>query len=139
MSFSINQYVHAADTTVSTVGSDTPGGNLAQVTGAEVSVTVSQTSQCLLVLSGSVQTQTAESYIGYQVNSDTPVVLLSTSRSDSVINFVHHCGFVHPFTLPAGTHTVKLMAARAVNNTIILGAGGINKIRLSVVVLGRPS
>jgi hypothetical protein len=127
-----------ASAVVSTVFSNVAGGNQTQVASVQVAVTLAVESLCLIHYSGAALIQTADAFLGYQVNSDTPTVSLYVARADNNRGRVTNMFFADPIILPAGSHTIKLTASRATNNFTLVdnntdGLFGDGKLRVTVL------
>jgi hypothetical protein len=89
------------------------GANLAQVASIQVSFTLDVDSVVLIGYVGSIYVGTGRNLaLGYQINSDDAVVCNYTSRTAVNADVNNGC-FTCPVALPAGSHTIKLMAGRS--------------------------
>jgi len=105
--------------TVTSVFSDVPGGNMAQVSDVQVTFNALEGERVEIKYIGQAQMNGSDNIIlGYQMDSDTPIethyTYDTTTTSARDISFNR---FTDP--LSAGQHTVKLMASKSVGNASI--------------------
>lgn len=110
----------ASDFTVTQTYSETPGGNMAQVSSVQVSVTTKDNEKVLISFSGAIGlAATSDIAYGYQIDSDTPVICgYSNQQGTLSLSFTALSA-----ALSAGSHTIKLMACKGTGTTIVKGVG----------------
>jgi hypothetical protein len=141
MAIALHTYSIPASITVSqATGGDAgvEGANMVQAGSAQVSVPLAVESLCLILFNGSIglgAATTTWAVMGYQIGAATPVVVHRHDQANTNAP-QNNASFCVPITLPAGTHVVKLMAARNAGNFTIYNATNFNLGQFAVVVLG---
>lgn len=101
---------------------DTPGGNLAQVSTVQSVITTVANEIVEVAYNGSISLNAATDgcIVGYQVDSATPVCIHYLTYAGSAVNM--NAGFcIKTAALSAGSHTIKLMAAKTTGTVTFAG------------------
>ena len=111
----------SGDQTISTVASGAAGANMAQVGSWQATLTTTTTCHLKITVSCNSIATNAELIVGYKLNSETSVPFYYQNHIGT--NVRHSISFSDMVSnVAAGTHTVKVMASRAIANCTIYGS-----------------
>jgi hypothetical protein len=93
---------------------DQPGGNMAQVDSSEITINTLENEAVEVSFVGSLYASsgTSDVILGYQIDSDTPIVQLYEVETSTSVGAITFSTMTAP--LSAGQHTIKLMASKTV-------------------------